>query len=598
MKDNNINPNEVVSRALLLMKYDTKKTLTENEDKIKPVLKESQAEDVLKGTGVMVAGTAAGAAAGAAAGGAAYAGGAVGAGLAFSDLASFGTALANPVGLAVGVPVVALTGIFLYQYYRNADNEGVLRKTMEACSTVEKYGKEDDLMKEAALDKETHLKIAQMFYQGVHYHTGGISWFGGTDEEMINKGAALLKNANVADICGVIYEYQGEDMADDLAEDLNEYDLAPIVTAFKRAASKYAGGGIKVIPENSYNRKFYQEKFPCIYQNKGVVMSSVKIDQDGYTYVIVKGSDRKTTSGKIWQRYYRLYADGEGRLMTASKTDPKPTNARLACVAGKPVGVVVGSSESESGDVEMSESLYETYLRKNGLLKEGFDDTKVKVDTAATVEEDLEGWEDGKKVAPWNVWLKKFGCLKAKFPTGPAVTDPQGYTYFVNLNPKNNKKYRFYSDGEIWNEDGSKYIGQKWSCSKRGEGVIVEPASTITEQIAFDIPGETDVKPEKETGGGGGGGTTPLYKSCTSFPMAKGCMSDKIKEVQACLGVKTDGKLGNETISAMKSKNYGETLDQVTYDKIKSECSTTTTTTASSSSGGGSTNDLLAGGEA
>lgn len=587
MKDKNINPNEVVSRALLLMKYDTKKTLTENEEKIKPVLTESDAESALAGTGTMLVGTTGAAVAGATA---------MGGAAALQTWPAFVSAIATPGALAVGLPIVAATGIFLYNFYRNADNEASLRKTVEACNAVEKYGKEDELMKDAALDKEDHLQIAQMFFQGVNDRTLGMNI--GTDEEMIYKGAAKLKNANIADICGVIYEYQGEDLADELAEDLNEYDLAPVVTAFKRAVSKYAGGGIKVIPENSYNRKFYQEKFPCIYQNKGVVTSSVKIDPDGYTYVIVKGSDRKTTSGKIWQRFYRLYADGDGRLMTASKTDPKPTNARLACVSGKPVGVVVGSSESEGGDMEMSESLYETYLRKNGLLKEGFDDTKVKVDTAATVEEDLEGWEDGKKVAPWNVWLKKFGCLKAKFPTGPAVTDPQGYTYFVNLNPKNNKKYRFYSDGEVWTEDGSKYIGQKWSCSKRGEGVIVEPASTITEQIAFDIPGETDVKPEKQTGGGGGGGTTPLYKTCTSFPMAKGCMSDKIKEVQACLGVKTDGKLGNETISAMKSKNYGETLDQVTYDKIKSECSTTTTTTASSSSGGGSTNDLLAGGEA
>lgn len=32
MKENNFNPNDVVSRALLLMKYDSKQTLSENKD--------------------------------------------------------------------------------------------------------------------------------------------------------------------------------------------------------------------------------------------------------------------------------------------------------------------------------------------------------------------------------------------------------------------------------------------------------------------------------------------------------------------------------------------------------------------------------------
>ena len=41
MKENNFNPNDVVSRALLLMKYDTKNTLTENQTKVnKRILKE------------------------------------------------------------------------------------------------------------------------------------------------------------------------------------------------------------------------------------------------------------------------------------------------------------------------------------------------------------------------------------------------------------------------------------------------------------------------------------------------------------------------------------------------------------------------------
>jgi len=87
MSKKDFNPNEVVTRALLLMKYDSNKTLTENQDIVnKPIITESGVEDFATGVGVMGAG----AAAGAAAGGAAYAGGLAGTGYAFSSLASFG----------------------------------------------------------------------------------------------------------------------------------------------------------------------------------------------------------------------------------------------------------------------------------------------------------------------------------------------------------------------------------------------------------------------------------------------------------------------------------------------------------------------------
>ena len=587
MKENNFNPNDVISRALLLMKYDNKNTLSENVNKIKPVINESDTEDAISGTGAVVGGAAAGV---------------LGTAAATSGAASLATkagliaALSNPVGLAVGAGVAATVGTFLYIAYRNADNEGVLRKAMEACSTVEKYGKEDELMKEAVLDKEAHLKIAELFYTGIKHRTWG--FMAGTDEEKIEKGAKLMKNANVADICGIIYEYQGEDLADDLAEDLSEGDLAPIVTAFKRAVTKYSGGGIKVIPEGSYNRKYYQEKFPCVYQTKNTVTSTVKIDNEGYTYIIIKGNPRKDANGKTYEKFYRLYADGDGRLMTSSKTNPQPTNARISCVNYKPVAIILGGQGAEN-DVEMSESVYETYLRNNRLLKEGFDDSKVMIDTGTSVEDNLEGWEDGKKVAPWNVWLQKFGCLRPKFPTGPALTDEQGFTYFINLNPKNNKKYRFYSDGQIWNEEGSKYINLDWSCSKRGGGVLVESyKKRLLEQISFDIPGETDVTTASTTTD-----TTKVvpgpspkkedFKDCTTFPFVQGCYNYKIGEVQSCLKIKPiDAKFGPVTLKALKNNGFGEALTKEVYDKIVDSNGKCKTSTDNSGGPGASTSNL------
>lgn len=563
MSKEKFNPNDVVSRALLLMKYDSNKTLTENQDIIKlPLIKESNAESVAAGTGVMTAGIAGGAVAGAAASGAAGAG----AGLALSTPAAFGAALMTPVGLAVGLPVIALTGIFLYQYYRNADNEQVLRRTMEACTTVEKYGKEDSLMDEAALDKSAHLQIAQMFYQGVNYKT--VSWLGigGTDEDLIWKAADMMKNANVADLCGIIYEYQGKDFADDLAEDLDESDLAPVVTAFKRAVSPWAGGGIKLIPADSKSRKYYQEHFPCLYQSKGTVAQNqgVKVDPEGYTYVVINGRKRKTTDGKVYQKQYRFYAEGQRITTTSSNNQPKDTNATLACVSGRPVAQIAGSQSSE---VEMSESLYEAYIKRNN-IHEVFDDTGVKIIDDKDIDEDSEGWEDGKKVAKWDVWLKKYPCLKTKFPSASALTDNMGYTYFINLNGLNKKKYRFYSDGEIWDADGAKFIGKKWSCSLRGDTVLVESRRNMMEQIDFPIAGETDVVPSASTE------TTPIknWPACGDFPIKQGCKGYKIGEIQSALGIKIDQLFGPDTVKALKSNGSPDgTLTKEVYDKIMAD---------------------------
>jgi hypothetical protein len=567
MNKEKFNPNDVVTRALLLMKYDSKNTLTENKEKIKKnIIQESDAENFAFSTGAIGAGSVAGAAASGAAS-AAAGGTAAGAGAlkAITSLAEFGPALMNPVGLSV----VALTGAFLYMGFRNADNEGVLRKTMEACSTVEKYGKEDEIMQEAALDKEAHLQIADLFYQGVNHRTWGFMY--GTDKEKIEKATAMMKNANVADLCGIIYEYQGKDFANDLADDLNEEDLAPVVTAFRRAVSSWSGGGIKLIPANSKSRKYYQEHFSCLYQSKGTVASGVKVDPEGYTYVVIKGKRRRASNGTVYQRYYRFYAEGQRITTSSTSNQPKDTNATLACVGGRPVAQIAGSQTS---DAEMNESVYDAFLIKNN-LQEIFDDSGVKVIDSPDVDEDLEGWEDGKKVAKWNIWLKKFGCLKSKFPNATPMTDPQGYTYFINLNPKNNKKYRFYSDGEIWTEDGNKPLGKKWTCSLRGDGVNVESIkesyNRVMEQISFDIEGETDVVPTT-TSTSSTSTKTQNLPECGSFPIKQGCKGYKVGEIQSALGIKVDQIFGPQTAEALKKQGSTDgSLTQELYDKIMAD---------------------------
>ena len=217
----------------------------------------------------------------------------------------------------------------------------------------------------------------------------------------------------------------------------------------------------------------------------------------------------------------------------------------------------------------LSQFIYEL-KRKKKLLGELHDFPEGTM-AIGRLDEDSEGWEDGKKVAAWPVWLKKYPCLRTKFPSSSALTDNMGYTYFINLNELNKKNYRFYSDGEIWDAEGAKFIGKKWSCSLRGDTVLVESRRNMMEQIDFPIAGETDIKPSASTSTS----TTTIIKNlpeCGSFPIKKGCKGYKIGEIQSALGIKIDRVFGPETEKALKDNGSTDgSLTQELYDKIMAD---------------------------
>jgi len=68
--------------------------------------------------------------------------------------------------------------------------------------------------------------------------------------------------------------------------------------------------------------------------------------------------------------------------------------------------------------------------------------------------------------------------------------------------------------------------------------------------VSFD---DDEKKPSPTPKKDGGGGNTSQYHSC-SGDYQKFCKSDKIKEVQACLGITTDGAFGPKTQDALKEK--------------------------------------------
>lgn len=564
MSEKNFNPNDVVSRALLLMKYDTKNTLTENQSKIKlPLIKEQVGGGAAAGTGVAGAALAGGAVAGMASGAGAGAG-ALGAVTSWGGL---GAALANPVGAAA----LVITGAFLYGIYRNSDNEEKLRDTYKACKVMKSKGYYDELNRNMALKPSEVKQAALLYYKSKkgEFDPLGQGW--GSNEDSMKKANAIMKRGNLADICIMMLKYQGNDFADEMAEEFDEYDLAELVDTFDNAIDEYAGGGNKIIPEDSYNINWYKENFGCVFRSGDVWVKEhgVKITDDGYTYIVIKGLKRKTNTGKDYQKIYRLYGD-EGRLTTGKDNSGNvyDTNAILKCQGpAKPVAIIQGSEE-------ISESLYETYLRKNP-VNEIFDDRNIKVIKGDVLDDTLSGWEEGKKVAPWKEWLVKYPCLKLKFPTANPLTDNMGYTYFINLNGLNKKNYRFYSDGEIWDADGAKFIGKKWSCSLRGDTVLVESRKNMMEQIDFPIEGETDIVPVSPVNPVNP--SEPTYKACSSFPYKRGCISPIIGEVQKCINTKADNRFGPKTTTMLKSKGYdGESITQDVYNKIKSTCKTNT----------------------
>jgi hypothetical protein len=177
-------------------------------------------------------------------------------------------------------------------------------------------------------------------------------------------------------------------------------------------------------------------------------------------------------------------------------------------------------------------------------------------------------WEDGKRDTTKSDWLEHFPCLKKYFSvdTLNIMADDQGFTYFVNKNPKNGKIYHFYSDGQIWT-DTDEDTGKKWRCSsQRGKSnVIVEiykSTSVLKEQISFDIGGGTSTG-GGNTGGGNTGGGTPSgwNEHCDGTdanPYKVGCKSANIGKAQGCLGSLytgiVDDKFGKLTLSAIKQK--------------------------------------------
>lgn len=99
------------------------------------------------------------------------------------------------------------------------------------------------------------------------------------------------------------------------------------------------------------------------------------------------------------------------------------------------------------------------------------------------------------------------------------------------------------------------------------------------EIVLIDEDGNDPTETDNTEGGSTStdGGKTGTYRDCEGqdFPLSFGCKSTKIAEVQGCLGVVADGKLGPNTMKAMEDNKYDTSrgLSKDVYDAILTNCS-------------------------
>lgn len=153
-------------------------------------------------------------------------------------------------------------------------------------------------------------------------------------------------------------------------------------------------------------------------------------------------------------------------------------------------------------------------------------------------------------------------CLKGY------VKDAAEFEKFLNDGYITINNIKFYPDGT------AEFGGQKGEWVDNGTEVVVTIGG-----VSNSVPCKKGDPIETTTTTRSG---SDPYTPCSSFPYEKFCKSDKIKDIQKCLGLTADGKLGPGTEKALKAKGYSVPLSQSDYDKIMANCegsSVTTTTT-------------------
>jgi hypothetical protein len=223
MEKYNLNEgNDALKRVLLMMKYDAKKTLTENIEEMESVDEQYEAP--------AVAGTAIGAGAGAAAGAAGLLGAAAvplpAIAGATAQAAALGTGLIGPITATLGVSAASAGAIvggavglavlpLVYWLVTKDTGANKVKKIFEMCST--------DAAKIAKLPRklgETDLRsMTDDIDDAINEKTWG--FMAGTDEEKLFGAFKKLESGTASDFCALVKYYNTHSDSGDLFDDLD-----------------------------------------------------------------------------------------------------------------------------------------------------------------------------------------------------------------------------------------------------------------------------------------------------------------------------------------------------------------------------------------
>jgi hypothetical protein len=219
-----LNPEDLIKRALLLMKYDMKDTLTENEEKVTvPNLNEdttgvalgSATGGAAVGAGVAAAGLLPGTAALTGLGGTAFS---IGSTL---GSASIGATSALALGGAVlgGAAALAILPLAYWLITKDGDKSVKVKKLFRMCSTNRsEIGKLP-----RKINDLTIRGLSDEINDALNYQTLGMA---GTDEEALYDVFRSLTQGTASDACELLNRYNREygDLYEDLDSDIDSED--------------------------------------------------------------------------------------------------------------------------------------------------------------------------------------------------------------------------------------------------------------------------------------------------------------------------------------------------------------------------------------
>jgi hypothetical protein len=215
--------NEQIKRALLMMKYDSSKTLTENEENIKPQLNEdvggvtaaSAAGGAAAGAGIAAAGLLPGTVAMTGLGGAAFT---IGTAL---GPAGIGATAALSIGGAVlgGAAAVAVLPLAYWLIRKDTGAAASVKALFQMCSTVPKLKE----LERKFTDNQIR-DLSDKIWDAVNYQTLG--FMAGTDEEALYSTFQEVSQGTAADVCALYDRYTStrEELYDSLDSDIDSPD--------------------------------------------------------------------------------------------------------------------------------------------------------------------------------------------------------------------------------------------------------------------------------------------------------------------------------------------------------------------------------------